>query len=152
MTACHVGTRILVTTKFRDRVVNYAQTVHEHIGTMREDACQCLTVRAMSRIATDSSRTAHVEFTSSLRHVHEQFMSSSRLMRDSGTRGGVWVYTGLPGHCSPFRRSPARRKLISHRQHAATTKQTKWHDLPRQNRGQKSCKCRPCISNVCQAR
>ena len=62
-------------------------------------------------------------------------------MRDSGDRVGAWVYTGLPGHCSPFQRSPARRQLISQRQHAATRKQTKWHDLPRQNRGQKSCKC-----------
>ena len=26
------------------------------------------------------------------------------------------------------------------------TKQTKWHDLPRQNRGQKSYECQPCIS------
>ena len=143
--------KILVTTKFRDRVVNYAQTAREHVGTMREDACQCLTVCAMprlSRIATDSSRTAHVEFTSSSRAVHEKFRSISRLMRDSGARGGAWVYTGLPGHCSPFRRSPARRQLISQRQHAATTNQTKWHDLPRQNRGTKSCKCQPCITNI----
>ena len=113
--------KILVMTKFRDRVVNYAQTVREHVGTMREDACQCLTVRAMpqlSQIATDSSRTAHVEFTSSSRAVHEQFRSSSRLMRDSGARIGAWVYTGLPGHCSPFQRSAARRQLISQRQNA----------------------------------
>ena len=95
--------------------------------------------------ATDSSRTAHVEFTTCSRVVHEQFRSSSQLMRNSGARVGAWVYTGLPGHCSPFQRSPARRQLISQRQHAATRKQTKWHDLPRQNRGQKSCKCQPCI-------
>ena len=108
--------KILSTTKFRDRVVNYAQTVCEHVGTMREDACQCLTVRAMprlSRIATDSSRTAHVEFTTCSRAVHEQFRYSSRLVRYSGARVGAWVYTGLPGHCSPFQRSPAKRQLIS---------------------------------------
>ena len=41
---------------------------------MREDACQCVAVRAMprlSRTATNSSRTAHVVFTNSSRHVHE---------------------------------------------------------------------------------
>ena len=77
--------KILVTTKFRDRVVNYAQTVREHVGTMREDACQCLTVRAMPRllrIAMDSSRTGYVEFTSSSRHVHEQFTNISGAVHD----------------------------------------------------------------------
>ena len=92
----------------------------------------------LSRTATDSSRTAHVEFTSSSRHVNEQFTNSSRLLPDSGARVGAWVYTWLPGHCSPFQRSPAGR-------HAATTKQTKWHNLSRQNCGQKSCKCQHCI-------
>ena len=65
-------------------------------------------------------------FTSSSRAVHEQLRSSSRLMRNSGARVGAWVYTGLPGHCSPFQRSPARRQFISQRQHAATRKQTTW--------------------------
>ena len=77
--------KILVTTKFCNGVVNYAQTVREHIRTMREDACQCLTVGAMqrlSRIPTDSSRTANVEFTSSSQHVHEQFMNTSGAVHD----------------------------------------------------------------------
>ena len=105
-----------------------------------------------SRTATDSSRKAHVDFTNRSRHVQEQFTNSSRLLRDSGARVGAWVYTGLPGRCSPFQRSPERRQLISQRQHTATTKQTKWQDLPGQNRGQKSCKRQPCIIilfNIC---
>jgi hypothetical protein len=111
--------KILVTTKFRDRVVNYVQTVCELVGTMRGSARHATTV-------TNSSRTAHVEYTvvhelvrvaawpclptdtvmctsridgtSSLRLVyalHEQFAhgtSSSRLLRDSGARVGVGVY------------------------------------------------------------
>ena len=75
----------LVCANFCDRVVNYAQTIREHVGTMREDACQCLTVSAMprlSRIATDISRTSYVEFTSSSRHVHEQFTNSSGAFHD----------------------------------------------------------------------
>ena len=159
--------KILVTTKFRDRVVNYAQTVRELVGTMREDACQCVPVRAMPRIIheqlTSSSRVVHdmftnwcasqrgrafpltrsrvlhalmaravptslrtsrtvcawhEQFTTSSRAVHKQFTSSSRLLRDSGARVGAGVYIGLPGHCSPFQRSPAKRQLISQRQHA----------------------------------
>ena len=100
--------KILVTTKFCDRVVNYAQTVREHVGTMREDACQCLTVHAMprlSRIATDSSRTAHVEFTSSSRHVHEQFTNSSGAVHDycatvalASVRGYIQGFLDAPRH------------------------------------------------------
>ena len=137
--------KILVSTKFRDRVVNYVQTVGEHVGTMREDACQCVPCHDCHELPwivpeqlTSSSRVVPDMLTSSSRTVHEQFTSSSRLLRDSGARVGAWVYTWLPRHCPPFQRSPAGR-------HAATTKQTKWHDLPRQNRGQKSCKCQPCI-------
>ena len=66
--------KILVTTKFRDRVVNYAQTVREHVGTMREDACQCLTVRAMPRL----SRIVHEQLTSSSQVVYDMFTSSSQ--------------------------------------------------------------------------
>ena len=36
----------------------------------------------LSRTATDSSRTAHVEFTSSSRHVNEQFANRSRAVHD----------------------------------------------------------------------
>ena len=31
------------------------------------------------------------------------------------------------------------------------TNQTKWHDLPRQNRGQKSCMGQPCITLIYQS-
>ena len=108
---------------------------------MRASAGQC----AQCHDCHELPQIVHEQLMSSSRAVHEQFRSSSRLMRDSGARVGAWVYTRLPGHCSPFQRSPARRQLISQRQHATTRKQTKWHDLPRQNRGQKSCKCQPCI-------
>ena len=53
--------------------------------TRRDDAGGCVPVRAMprlSRTATDSSRTAHVEFTCSSRHVNEQFTNSSRAVHD----------------------------------------------------------------------
>ena len=63
--------KILVTTEFSDRVVKYARTVREFVvdsswqcGIMRANAHHVTTV-------TKSSRTAHVEFTSSSRYVHE---------------------------------------------------------------------------------
>ena len=43
------------------------------------------------------------------------------------------LYIGLPGHCSPFQRSPAKRQLISQRQHAqnkADTRKSKELDTP----------------------
>ena len=94
--------KILVMTKFRNQVVNYVPTVREHVGTMQEDACQCWTVRAMprlSRIATDSSRTAHVEFTSSSRTVQEQFTTNAwqwRSRRCVGIYKASWTLLAIP--------------------------------------------------------
>ena len=65
--------KILVTTKFSDRVVNYAQTVRELVvnssgrcGRMRASAWH---VRAMPRL----SRIVHEQLTSSSRVVHDYF-------------------------------------------------------------------------------
>ena len=117
-------------------------------GRMRASACQCAPCHDCHELPlivheqlTSSSRVVHDMFTSSSRTVHEHFTTTARQWR---SRRCV-VYTGLPGHYSPFQRSPARGQLISQRQHARTTKQTEWHDLPRQNRGQKSCKFQPFI-------
>ena len=63
--------KILVTTEFSDQVVNYARTVREFVVN---SSWQCGIMRANAHhvtIVTKSSRTAHVEFTSSSRHFHE---------------------------------------------------------------------------------
>ena len=80
--------KVLVTIEFSDRVVNYAQTVRELVGTMREDACQCTpchNCHELPRIVheqfTSSTRVVHDMFTSNSRTVHEQFMTTARQWR-----------------------------------------------------------------------
>ena len=80
--------KIFVTTKFRERVVNYAQTVRELVVNLSGRCGRMRTSRGMVRIATNSSRTAHVEFTSSSQRVHDEFTRCSRLLRDSGVGAG----------------------------------------------------------------
>ena len=112
----------------------------------------CVPVRAMprlSRTATNSSRTVHVEFTSSSRHVHEQFTDSSRALHDycaTVALASVLEYIcGFLDNARLYRDRKRRDKLYHRDIMTLKTKQTKWHDLPRQNRGQKSCECQPCI-------
>ena len=90
--------KILVTTKFRDRVVNYARTVRELVVTMRDDACQCVAVRAMPRL---------------LRIVHEPFTSSSRVVHDMFTN---WC-ASQRGRAFPLIRSRVLHALISRAVH-----------------------------------
>ena len=133
--------KILVTTKLCDRVVNYAQTVSEHVRRMRDDACHC----APCHDCHELPQKVHEQLTSSSRVVHYMFTSSSRLLRDNGARVGAWVYTGLLGHCSPFQKSPAERQLISQRQHAVYNKADKMARLATTKSWPKSCECQPCI-------
>ena len=76
--------------KFRDRVVNYAQTVRELVGTMREVRKLC----------------ANYAWT-----IRELVACMAKTVEPVTCDGSLRV------------RAP------------------KWHDMPRQNRGQKSCKC-----------
>ena len=90
--------KILVMTKFCDRVVNYAQTVREH----QNDEVGCVAVCAMpwlSQTATKSSRKAHFEFTSISQAVHEQFTTTAqqwRLRQCMGIYRASWTLLAIP--------------------------------------------------------
>ena len=87
--------KILVTTKFRDRVVNYAPTVREFVvnssgrcGGMRASAWQCAPChdcqelpRIVHEQLTSCSRVFLNMFTSSSRTVQEQFTTTARQWR-----------------------------------------------------------------------
>ena len=89
--------------KFHDRVVNYAQTVREHVGTMRASAWQCTQChdyhelpRIVHKQLTSSSRVVHNMFTSSSRTVQEQFMTNARQLRS--VRGYIQGFLDTAGH------------------------------------------------------
>ena len=98
--------KILVKTKFRGRVVNFAQTVREHVGSMREDAWQCAPChdchelpRIIHEQLTSSSRVVHDMFTSSSRTVHEQFTTTARQWRSRrcvGIYRASWTLLAIP--------------------------------------------------------
>ena len=116
---------------------------------MQEDACPCAPChdchelpRIVHEQFTSSSRVVHDMFTRNSRTVHEQFMTTARQWR-SRWCVGIYVvswtllaFTGIASEETSYIRENMTLK----------TKQTKWQDLPRQNRGQKSCECQPCIS------
>ena len=81
---------------------------------IRKDACQS----APCNDCHELPRRVHEQFTSSSQHVHEQFRTTARQWRSR--RCGEYI--GLPGHCLPFQRWPAKRQLISQRQHASQNK------------------------------
>ena len=117
---------------------------------MREDACQCSPChdchelpRIVHEQFTSSSRVLHYMFTSNSRTVHEQFMTTARQWR---SRWCVGIYVVFLDTARLYRDRQRRDKLYHRDNMTLKTKQTKWHDLPRQNRGQRSCECQPCIS------
>ena len=71
--------KISVTTKFPDRIVNYAQTVRE-----LSDAGGCVSVRGMQRMP----RIVHEHLTAWSRVVHDEFTNNSRLL---------WYISGFLG-------------------------------------------------------
>ena len=80
MTACHVVTRILKCLKFWSQQ-NLATGSWTMCKLFVNSSGWCMPVRTMpqlSQTAQNSSRTAHVQFTSSSQHVHEQFMTTAR--------------------------------------------------------------------------
>ena len=111
---------------------------------------RCGRMRASARLATivtNNSQTVHIEFTSSSQHVQEQFTDSSRAVHDycatvalTSVRGYI---CGFLDTARLYRDRQQRDKLYHM---TLKTKKTKWHDLPQQNRGRKSCKCQPCIT------
>ena len=58
--------------------MNYAQTVRELVGTMREDAWQCLPCHDCHKLP----RIVQEQLTSTSRVVHDMFTSSSRTVHD----------------------------------------------------------------------
>ena len=105
--------------------------------TMREDVCQCSPCHDCHELP---------------RIVHDMFTSNSRTVHDyCGTVALAFVrgYTcGFLDTAHLYRDRQRRDKLYHRDNMPLKAKQTKWHDLPRQNRGQKSCECQPCINLV----